>query len=313
MAIYDTYSRRKRLAEKGEPDVFVYASVPDTLRGQVQIILKGAIGKYNNNGWHFIRKLLCRELGKITLSGQEDPLSDCLIYLNNQSKVDHWLDLVEICCVFVDRGLREALESRLREFGIEQKAEDAIGELNERFRRAAFGYRYEAGKIIRVDNELLHAEVVKPALHFLADDRFTGPREEFLSAHAHYRAGEYKDAITDANNAFESTMKAICDLKGWEYPAGGSASHLLKVIRDNKLLPDYLDQSFDQLAATLKSGLPQVRNEEGSHGQGAEPKQTPGYIAGYALHLAAAKIVLLFEAFKDSEQQDQGHPEPGPR
>ena len=34
---------------------------------------------------------------------------------------------------------------------------------------------------------------------------------EFLKAHAHYRSGEMKDAITDANNAFESTLKTICD------------------------------------------------------------------------------------------------------
>jgi hypothetical protein len=70
------------------------------------------------------------------------------------------------------------------------------------------------------------------------------------------------------------------------------------LIRANGLLPDYLDTSFDQLISTLKSGLPKVRNEEGAHGQGATPRETPGYVAAYALHLAAAKIVLLVEAFK---------------
>jgi len=59
-----------------------------------------------------------------------------------------------------------------------------------------------------------------------------------------------------------------------------------------------LDQSFDQLAATLKSGLPRVRNEVGSHGQGAERREPPDYVAGYALHLAASKMVLLFEAYQ---------------
>lgn len=122
-----------------------------------------------------------------------------------------------------------------------------------------------------------------------------------MAAHAHYRAGEYKDCVADALNAFESTMKAICDIKKWSYSKGARASDLLKVIRSNGLLPDYLDGSFDQLAATLASGLPKVRNEAGGHGQGAEPRQTPGYIAAYALHLAAAKIVLLFEALKASE------------
>ena len=87
----------------------------------------------------------------------------------------------------------------------------------------------------------------------------------------------------------------------WEYQQGAGASDLLKVVRKNELLPSYLDASFDQLAATLKSGLPKVRNEEGSHGQGATPRETPGYVTSYALHLAAANILFLAEAHKTAE------------
>lgn len=145
---------------------------------------------------------------------------------------------------------------------------------------------------------------MKPALVLLSDPRFKGAEEEFRSAHAHYRAGEYEDAIVDANRAFESTMKTICDIKGkgWEYPTGARASDLIRIVRRNGLLPDYLNQSFDQLISTLQSGLPKVRNEAGGHGQGAAPRSTPGYVAGYALHLAAANIVLLVEALKASER-----------
>ena len=107
-----------------------------------------------------------------------------------------------------------------------------------------------------------------------------------------------KDAITDANNAFESTLKTICDQRLWEYQQGARASDLLKVVRKGGLLPNYLDASFDQLAATLKSGLPEVRNEQGGHGQGPIPRETPGYVASYALHLAAANILFLAEAHK---------------
>jgi hypothetical protein len=64
------------------------------------------------------------------------------------------------------------------------------------------------------------------------------------------------------------------------------------------LWPDYLDASFDQLIATLSSGLPKVRNDAAAHGQGAEIRNTPPYVAAYALHLAAAKIVLIAEAHK---------------
>ena len=117
-------------------------------------------------------------------------------------------------------------------------------------------------------------------------------------AHACYRAGDTKEAVTNATNAFESTLKAICDQRRWAYAKGARASDLLRIVRDQGLLPDYLDNSFDQLAATLKSGLPKVRGEEGAHGQGAAPRKTPDHVAAYALHLAAAKIVFLVEAHR---------------
>jgi hypothetical protein len=198
--------------------------------------------------------------------------------------------------------MRHLADEKRWEMGIGDP-DDAIEELNIRFRQAGFGYQFEAGQIIRVDSHLLHSDVVKPALVLLSDPRFEGAQHEFLSAHAHYRAGEYEDAIVDANRAFESTMKAICDIRGW-IPKGDRAADLIKVVRTNGLLPDYLDQSFDQLIATLRSGLPQVRNEVGGHGQGAVPRETPGYIAGYALHIAAANIVLLAEALKSTEKHE---------
>lgn len=314
MTVIDTYSRRKRLAEQGEEDVFSYDKVPMVLLAQVQHIWNDAIGPYwqphvsyfgsapehNNKGWEFIRDTLCREKGTLSLANESNHKKDCIAYLDSEENVDAWLDIIELSFRYIERVIGKIPSYKLGGYGINQKPSEAIEELNTRFRLAAFGYRFEDGQIIRVDSELLHAEVVKPALRFLADARFSGPREEYLSAHAHYRAGENKEAITDANNAFESTLKTICDLKGWEYPAGARASDLLKVTRANNLLPDYLDASFDQLAATLKSGLPKVRGEEGAHGQGAEPKATPNYIAAYALHLAAAKIVLLVEAFNQS-------------
>jgi hypothetical protein len=130
----------------------------------------------------------------------------------------------------------------------------------------------------------------------LSAPEYEGARDEFLSAHRHYRNGDHEEAITEAAKSFESTMKAICDRKGWAYVKGARASDLLKVLRARSLWPDYLDGSFDQLIATLNSGLPQVRNDIGAHGQGTTKRETPAYVAAYALHLAAAKIVLMAEA-----------------
>jgi hypothetical protein len=63
-------------------------------------------------------------------------------------------------------------------------------------------------------------------------------------------------------------MKCICDALGWTYDKKARASDLLKVLKQNHLFPEYLGNTFDQLLAVLKTGLPEVRNNEGSHGQG---------------------------------------------
>ena len=315
MPVFDLFSYRQRVAEGDVPDVFVYDSLPQTLLVQIVHIWRDAIGPYyvlqgfslgdtfprNNDGWHLIHNIVAREHGLFELAPGPRIDKRCESYLLASPSLGAALDLIEASFRYVD-GVVRKLGSRDRESsGIAIEPDAAIGELNERFRRAGVGYCFEAGMLMRVDSELLHSEVVRPALRFLHRKGFEGPRAEFLKAHAHYRAGETKAAVTEANNAFESTLKAICDQRSWTCPKGARASDLLRVVRANGLLPDYLDASFDQLAGTLKNGLPKVRGDEGSHGQGATPRETPGYVAGYALHLAAANIVFLVEAHQAME------------
>ena len=309
MPIVDLFSHRKRVAEGDLPDVFTYDSLPTRLLVQIGHIWKDAIGPYhfserfefeepphNNVGWQYIHDTVAREHGVFALGPSDEIDRRCRDYLLDGPPIDAALDLIELSFSYIDQVVRRWLPHQRDRAGITVTADAAIGELNERFRRAAVGYRFEGGVLIRVDSELLHSEVVRPALRFLQQRGFEGPRAEFLKAHAHYRAGETKAAVTEAHNAFESTLKAICDQRGWSYPEKPGASHLLKTVRDGGLLPGYLDQSFDQLAATLKSGLPKVRGEEGGHGQGSNARVTPLHVASYTLHLAAAQILFLVEA-----------------
>lgn len=313
MPIYDLFSRRKKRQEQTEPDVYQYDDLPDTLRAQIERIWDDTIGPYydpqgsygysadpphNNKAWRFIRDTVCREKGLRSLAGRNQPKEDCVNYLLREADVDNLFDLIELSFRYIARIMGKMQDYERNRFGATQSPDDAVEELNFRFREAGVGYQFEGGQILRMDSDLIHTEVVRPALHLLSNPRFAGPQEEFLSAHAHYRAGEYKDCATNALNAFESTMKAICDIRGWEYRDGARSTDLLKVLRAQSFLPDYLDKSFDQLVATLSSGLPTVRNEEGAHGQGAQPKATPRSVAAYALHLAAAKIVLLVETLE---------------
>ena len=298
MSVLDLFSFRERLAARDTPDVFTYDELPEQLRVQIVHIWRDAIREYNLEAWKSIHDAVAREHGRFGLGIGQGYRENCEEYLPNHRSVDETLDLIEFSFFIVDRIGRRVPGYQWQALGITVASGNDIEELNVRFRRAGVGYQFETGQIIRVDSELVHSEVVRPALRYLHEPGFEGPREEFLRAHACYRAGNAKDAVTTANNAFESTLKAICDQRRWTYLKGARASDLLKVVRANGLLPDYLDASFDQLAATLKSGLPKVRGEEGAHGQGAAPRKTPDHVAACALHLAAAKILFLVEAHK---------------
>lgn len=308
MPVYDLYSKRKRRAERAnEPDVFDYDVLPQKLRTQVRQLFTAAIGPYrdygefstprnNNDAWETISGILRRELGVDSLVNyRANPQDEVLQYIVD-ADTDDALSAIEICANWIERIMAKKPPYDLEHLGATQNSKDALEELNHRFRESSVGYEFVSGEIVRVDSKFVHAEVVRPALALLRDPRFKGAEEEFLGAHAHFRSGKTKEAVTAANSAFESVMKSICDLKGWQYPAGARASDLVKVLRKNGLLPDYLDNSFDQLVATLGSGLPQVRNNDGGHGQGSVPRPTPDYVAAYALHLCATNIVFLVSA-----------------
>lgn len=307
MAIFDLYSSRNA---PQHDDVWDYESIPERLRVQVYNLVKGAMGRSDRYSdfnaepiYRLISEGIAHEHGRHSLVARsETPEEDVLRCITGERALLIWLDCVELSFRCIARFRGELDEYNRRTAGVSIKAADAIEELNERFRRAGFGYRYDGGKIFRIDSELTHREITRPVLRLLAHPSFEGADEEFRAAHDHYKAGEFKDCAVDALNALESTMKVICDLKKWSYPQGARSTDLLKIMRREGLFPEFADQSFDQLVATLKSGLPTLRNETGGHGQGAEPVTVPEYVATYALNLSASKIRFLVEAFEASEK-----------
>jgi hypothetical protein len=107
----------------------------------------------------------------------------------------------------------------------------------------------------------------------------------------------------DALKAFESTMKSILDERKWAYEKDkDTASKLIQILFQHELLPPMLQTQFTQLRGLLESGLPTVRNKTSGHGQGTDPLPLPKYFAEYALHLAAANIVFLVQAYEAYKQ-----------
>jgi hypothetical protein len=310
MPILDLFSKRQADAAKsGKADVYQYHDIPPHLRVQVERIALDSMGSPGTRGdnfhsgdvenslWAQIERVYLHEKGLDNIAQGRFSGARVLTFMRNCS-TDEWLDFLEL----IARSIRIVGDDDYLNFRhhweIATAAEDAIEEMNYRLRQAGVGYQVEGYELIRVDSQFIHAEVVKPALALLSSNDFEGPRQEFLSAHNHYRAGEYRQAVAMAANALESTFKAIFEQNGWDYHKGARISDLVKVARARGLWPDYLDTSFDQLIATLQSGLPKIRDNDASHGQGAKPKEVPPYIAAYALHLAASKIVFIAEAAK---------------
>ncbi|RLC17483.1 MAG: hypothetical protein DRH93_17590 [Deltaproteobacteria bacterium] len=179
-------------------------------------------------------------------------------------------------------------------------ADQVIEELNARFLESGVGYQYVEGEIIRVDSQFIHSEVVKPALKLLAQKKYLGAQQEFLKAHEHYRQKNYKEALNESLKAFESTMKAICDKKGWQYDRGrATAKNLIDVCFDKNLIPLFWQQQMGSLRSLLESGVPTGRNKLGGHGQGATPTHVPQHIVAFVLHMSASCIVFLVEAEKN--------------
>lgn len=292
MAVLDLFSKRSK-RQRGGSEVYTYNALPKPLRGQIIHIWREALGnpaEWSHDQeeveglWSNIARFLRKEFGVFALNEvgyrHREWEVEVAQFFMDEPDVERALDVVEVVFRVVD--------------GMERTG--AVAELNTRFKEHSVGYQFENGKIVRVDSRVAHEEVVKPALALLADPVFAGPNQEFLRAHEHHRHGREEECLVDCLKAFESTMKVICDRRGWPYETTATASKLIKVVFDNKLLPDHLQSEFTGLRAMLESGVPTVRNKTAGHGQGAQVRQVPGYLAAFVLHSTAANILLLVAA-----------------
>jgi hypothetical protein len=316
MPIFQTFSKRKKALEKaGQDDVYQYSTLPQRFRVQATQILAATLGDAlegdNFNGyrklpsfgiWEAIFKIQTHELGVYTLSksspSHTDPQRQCLDAIL-QADTDQALDVIELA-LHAAVKFKKALEQRMgiTSYRIPQEVDDAVEEMNSRFKEHSLGYQYTNGQIIRVDSELIHQEVVRPALRLLGELQFRGASEEFEKAFEHFRHQNHKEAITEAAKAFESTLKSICDARQWKYKPTATAKDLLDVVFEKELIPSELLSQFSALRSVLESGLPTVRNKNSSHGQGSMPIEAPEHLVAFALHLAASNIVFLVQAHK---------------
>lgn len=301
MGILDLYSKRRK-RERGEiPDVYQYTDIPNALRVQIVHIWTSAFGEPAD--WNKVPQLfqqihdaLCREYGVFSLTERREPVFDKVAnFMLQSTDAEQVLDVVELSFRVLDTIVRQSSY----DFHGTEQPDDAIAELNARFREHGVGFQYESGQLVRVDSQIIHTEVVRPALRFLSGKDFKGANQEFLSAHEHYRNRKFKECLNDCLKAFESTMKSICAKRGWPHQPTDTAKPLLDAIFQQGLIPSFMQSHFTGLRSTLEAGVPTVRNKLGGHGQGTVQVAVPEFLAAYALHLTATNILLLVQAEKE--------------
>jgi hypothetical protein len=283
-------------------DVFSYDQIPSKLRVQVIQILEDAFGERTaytkaDEIWKLLHKGLAREYGKFTLGKPRASDFEAIVtYFLETVETDEALDFIELAFRVVDGWCRQSdfkMYSRPR-----LEPDNAIAELNTRFIEKGVGYAYVEGQIIRKDSEIIHRDVIIPAINLLQDSRYSGANEEYLSAHEHYRNGRHKECLNDCLKAFESTMKGICKIKGLKYTDRDTAKSLIDICFANSLIPGYLQSEVASLRSALEGGIPTVRNRMSGHGQGPTPIEVPDYFSQYLLGLTASTIMLLVNAAK---------------
>ncbi len=303
MPIFDLYSKRQKLIRGEVPDIFVYNEIPHTLRIQIIHIMRDSIGfnRFGDNAtvievYEHLCNILRREYGCFTLDSNADNYEQELLNFMIKSKdYEKVLDVIELTFKYIDKVIRPDFDSFKRKANSLLNPDQAISDLNDRFKEASIGYSFENGILIRIDSTFIHAMVTKPTLSLLHHRKLTGANEEYLKAHEHFRNGQNKECIAECLKAFESTLKIICKEKGWQYSENDTAKTLVKKCFDNELVPIYTQNQFTSLQNLLESGIPPIRNRLGGHGQGQLPKQVSSEITRYALNLTATNIIFLVE------------------
>ncbi|HEJ9415659.1 TPA: HEPN domain-containing protein [Proteus mirabilis] len=315
MAISNIYSKRQKKLRGEISDVYSYDKIPKELRIQIMHIIKNTIDRcatYYEMQNHYYKwdhpdiiykktyDTLIYEYGVMELDNDSDTYySELFNFFLHQNDIEKCFDIIELSFIEIDGYVREKYNN------YNQELDEAINELNYRFREHGIGYQLEQGEIIRVDSQIIHSNIIKPVINLLSSDEFyNGANEEYLSAHEHYRHKRYKECLTDCCKSFESMLKAIHEMNNWEYKKSDSASKLIKSCLDKELIPSYIQSQFTSLKTMLESGVPTIRNNMSGHGQGTENKEVSEELVSYMLHLTATNLLFIADSQKKYQQNN---------
>lgn len=304
MPVFELFSKQQKISRGEVPDVYIYDSLPNTFRTQVVHIINDAIG-YDKTAYDSevsevykeIHDILRREYGVFDIyyknyEGQDQ--NSVVGFFLRTEDVEKGLDVIQLCFNMINNYIRNNISYREK---VEPKitSDEAVEELNQRFKEHGIGYQFVEIGIIKVDSTYTHSEIVKPTISLLWNEKFEGANEEYLKAHEHYRHGRNKECLTECLKAFESAMKVICIEKGWAFNQTDTAKKLIQICFANNLIPSFTQNQFTSLQNLLESGIPTIRNKLGGHGQGQVPQKVDDEMTRYGLNLTGTNVIFLVE------------------
>ena len=192
--------------QRNEPekqyDVYEYNKFPEEFINQSFYIIMDFIDLYKGNYpissekiWKEIYDIFVRQIGVISLEGYNS-------YDSHAPRVERYyrthngndlLNLIDLIFVYFDCILRKNHPHSY--YNISEILDNSISELNYRFKQYGLGYEFTNGELIKKTNEIIHSEIIQPALKLLHDEKFKGAEDEFLLAFSNYKDGKNKDAI----------------------------------------------------------------------------------------------------------------------
>ena len=204
--------------------------------------------------------------------------------INNQNDINFYLDLIELFLVQYNGNKQTILKS-----------------INKILLLDSLGYQIDEIKnqIIKISSSHIYQDIIKPTLLLLNDDKFKNIDDEYRRAFEELKNGNYETVLVEANKAFESTMKIICDLKGYGQPKNHAVTNLIAHLRTHDFIENFQTEKFNALAKTLES-LSITRNNLAGHGQGTVSRNLSVMYAEYALRVSASNILLLIGIYNES-------------
>ena len=292
--ISNLYSDRNKARNADE--VIIFDELPRKLRVQFKFImdkfLTGVLFGYED-----IHRMLCEKYGELSLSskhrlGVKDNETLTEVLTRDDYNLELIFDLMELIIKYkVNDMAGQFYKDDIIEYISE--IQDLI---NLRFKESSMGYKMVKGQIIRQDSEVTFTEIIEPTINLTYNELFENVNVDFVDAIKEYQSGDNKDCIVKLLKAFESTLKIICDEKGWEYNETDRCSKLINICFDNDLVPQEIKSEFTSLNSLLQSGIPPVRNNFAGHGEGGEERIVEDYLARYAINITGSCILFVIEA-----------------